>query len=282
MSEIDEHIASAIDSLTAAARYTYTESSGESRRGDFGEIACRVITAVAANLGSVEDLLAGRPGSWEADYIRQMVNSTAPEDLLIEHRTEPVRLHLDAEDALYELGIGQLYEDDLAAVDAEFGTVMDAAIVAHGTDPVVAKAAPLDGKPIEDWTADDFEAALASRARLLTLDADLARLAAEFSALNDMRDREYSEYTAAWLQAANDAARAKRMTAPVVLDDPITIGSSYDELNDHLEREASAATPLPGSGLRPGDYSDSDTLAQTIMTTERAAGRSPRDRLRAN
>lgn len=41
---------------------------------DFAEIACHVLTAVAANVGSVEDLLAGRPGSWEADLVRQIVH----------------------------------------------------------------------------------------------------------------------------------------------------------------------------------------------------------------
>jgi len=40
---------------------------------DFGEIACHVITTVAANLGGVEALLAGRHGSWEAGYVCQIV-----------------------------------------------------------------------------------------------------------------------------------------------------------------------------------------------------------------
>lgn len=88
-------IGDAIAALTAAARGTRTIGAGtpyeHTEPVDFGEIACQVLTAVAANVGGVEELLAGRPGSWEADYVRQIVHSTAgdrPEDLA-PWRTEP-------------------------------------------------------------------------------------------------------------------------------------------------------------------------------------------------
>lgn len=79
-------IAQAIEALTTAARGTRTIGKGTSNEhaesADFGEIACHVLTAVAANVGGVEELLAGRPGSWEADYVRQIVRSTAGDDLM--------------------------------------------------------------------------------------------------------------------------------------------------------------------------------------------------------
>lgn len=88
-------IGDAIAALTAAARGTRTIGAGtpyeHTEPVDFGEIACQVLTTVAANVGGVEELLAGRPGSWEADYVRQIVHSTAgdrPEDLA-PWRTEP-------------------------------------------------------------------------------------------------------------------------------------------------------------------------------------------------
>jgi|SRR5450830_1804440 len=88
-------IGDAIAALTAAARGTRTIGAGtpyaHTEPVDFGEIACHVLTAVAANVGGVEELLVGRPGSWEADYVRQIVHSTAgdrPEDLA-PWRTEP-------------------------------------------------------------------------------------------------------------------------------------------------------------------------------------------------
>ncbi len=92
-----DHVSDAIAALTAAARGIRTIGKGtwseHEEPADFGEIACHVLAAVAANVGGVENLLAGRPGSWEAEYVRQIVHSTAGDDP--EHLTswqhEPAR-----------------------------------------------------------------------------------------------------------------------------------------------------------------------------------------------
>ena len=87
-------IGDAIAALTEAARGTRAIGAGtpyeHSEPVDFGEIACHVLTAVAANVGGVERLLSGRPGSWEADYVRQIVLSTAGDSAeeLLPWRTE--------------------------------------------------------------------------------------------------------------------------------------------------------------------------------------------------
>ena len=107
-------IADAIAALTAAARRERTIGAGTPNEHiepvDFGEIACHVITAVAANVGGVEVLLSGRPGSWDADYVRQIVQSTAGDDdtELLRYRTEPVRIEFDAEETppIHGLTIG--------------------------------------------------------------------------------------------------------------------------------------------------------------------------------
>lgn len=77
-----------LDPAVDAAR-TLTDLARQSRmRGgqqepvDFAEKAAAVLTSVAANVGGVEQLLAGRPGSWEADLIRQLVNGTVPPSAL--------------------------------------------------------------------------------------------------------------------------------------------------------------------------------------------------------
>lgn len=113
-------IAQAIAALTAAARTTRIVGRGtsdeHSEPADFAEIACHVLTTVAANVGGVEALLAGRSGSWEADYVRQIVHSTAgqePSDLL-RFRTEPVRLVLDVEDTFYDFGLAHMYDEERA------------------------------------------------------------------------------------------------------------------------------------------------------------------------
>ena len=68
-------IADAIAALTAAARRERTTGAGTPNEHtepvDFGEIACHVITAVAANVGGVEALLAGVDHlRWPADGLR--------------------------------------------------------------------------------------------------------------------------------------------------------------------------------------------------------------------
>lgn len=80
---------------------------------------------VAANVGGVDALLAGRDGSWEADLVRQAVEGTAGTDdrNLLAPRTEPVRLTLDVEGVFEDCGLYRLYED---AVD-ELGQRVDEA-----------------------------------------------------------------------------------------------------------------------------------------------------------
>jgi hypothetical protein len=43
---------------------------------DFGGWLAAVLSSVAAELGSSEALTAGRPGSWEANLVRQLVKGT--------------------------------------------------------------------------------------------------------------------------------------------------------------------------------------------------------------
>jgi hypothetical protein len=40
---------------------------------DFGGWLAGVLASVASDLGSTDALIAGRPGSWEADVVRQLV-----------------------------------------------------------------------------------------------------------------------------------------------------------------------------------------------------------------
>jgi hypothetical protein len=64
---------------TPAASYTteaHTALVAAARaEPDFAELAA-TLSAVAAELGSTDALTAGRPGSWEAELVRQLVNGT--------------------------------------------------------------------------------------------------------------------------------------------------------------------------------------------------------------
>jgi hypothetical protein len=62
---------------------------------DFGGWLAQILATAAAELGSTAALTAGRPGSWEADLVQQLVRGTVgwDDDNLAqyskEHRDEP-------------------------------------------------------------------------------------------------------------------------------------------------------------------------------------------------
>lgn len=55
---------------------------------DFGGWLAAVLASVAADLGSSDALTAGRPGSWEADLVLQLVKGTVGwgDEYLADHR----------------------------------------------------------------------------------------------------------------------------------------------------------------------------------------------------
>jgi hypothetical protein len=50
------------------------------RRDDFGGWLSLVLVAAAAQTGSLDDLTAGRPGSWEAEHVDALARRLAPDD----------------------------------------------------------------------------------------------------------------------------------------------------------------------------------------------------------
>jgi len=100
--------ADAIRAMTNAARFSWSNDSPL----DFGEFVVQVVTATAANIGTLSKLLAGRPGLWEADLVRQMVIGAAgPDgDHLPEHRTDPVVVDVDVEEIMWESGVEEGFD----------------------------------------------------------------------------------------------------------------------------------------------------------------------------
>jgi hypothetical protein len=119
----DEVLHDAISVLTEAASLTNQPmrqtSSGQWEADpdpraalpiDWAEFVTRALAGAAANVGSIEQILAGRPGSWEAERVRQTLQSTVFDDAdLLRHRTEPVVIDLwvdsilrDANDTTYD------------------------------------------------------------------------------------------------------------------------------------------------------------------------------------
>lgn len=75
----------AVRTLTDLARQTRLRG-GAQEPVDFAGEAASVLAGVAANIGGVEELLAGRPGSWEADLIRQLITGSVPPSALTDEQ----------------------------------------------------------------------------------------------------------------------------------------------------------------------------------------------------
>lgn len=87
----------AVSVLTQAARLRRTFAGGQVEPDDFAAFLAGVLAAVAANLGDADLVTAGRPGSWEADLVDQLVRGTVGWDPahLLAYRTEPVMVPLN-------------------------------------------------------------------------------------------------------------------------------------------------------------------------------------------
>lgn len=74
----------------------------ETDPSDWAEFVTLALAGAAANLGRIGAALAGRPGSWEARKVEDLLYATVgsnPNDLW-RHRTNPVRIEVDDDDLL--------------------------------------------------------------------------------------------------------------------------------------------------------------------------------------
>ena len=275
-------IADAIAALTAAARRERTIGAGTPNEHtepvDFGEIACHVITAVAANVGGVEALLAGRPGSWEADYVRQIVQSTAGDDdtELMRYRTEPVRIEVDVEDVFYEFGLTDLYDRDVdelgnrwkAADDALFEVYATAeertrvekmerarvekirAAMPDGVDPDVVAWVVRSESLEEEMRA--IAKAIIQRAAAADDPLVAALTAAEnaMSAAFELWEQDQAAYREAYTAAIRQALTDRGLMVEVEVVE--ARGElEWDPLIDELHEYARKNAPLPMTGTAP-------------------------------
>src|SRR4051794_1886149 len=118
----DELLAAAVRVLTAAARLRRPSGGGTDQEttvpADFAEFVSLAVAGATANVGGIDAVLAGRPGSWETGYLRDMLVSTVgwDEEYLWEHRTEPLVIRIDVESILSELGIAGLFDQSDAEI----------------------------------------------------------------------------------------------------------------------------------------------------------------------
>lgn len=264
-------VAQAVQALTAAARRTRTRGAGTPAEAvepvDFGEIACRVLTAVAANVGGVEALLAGRPGSWEAEHVRRIVHSTAGDndENLLAWRTEPIHLVVDVEDVWWDFGLHAMHEAELEAAEQRARTIdfhVNGDTDTHwvASEQEQAHLASETGRPADSWTAEDLETA--------------ERIA---ETIDTLAEQDKTAYFEAYQRTVREMLAELGVTAPVEVvrdDQPQTLVG--DPVTARLHETARARTPLPMTGEAPdcSEGTPADALRRIGLTYTQRATRS--------
>lgn len=257
----EQLLTDAVAVLTEAARRRVTLGQGaeqeQVRPADFAEFVSMALAGAAANIGGIENILAGRPGSWEAGYVRDLLVSTLCEDerYLMEHRTEPLHVLINVERILGELGYSEL--DDDAEAD-----MLSRESVIVGCSPGPGHEWPLTGEQQEG----------------------LDRLTALRDRLTALRERESAAYGQALAAALHRLVPEILPGLRVAVEVEVQLawaprdadaGWDWDSPEVRLLERAQMEILLPGSGIAPKDYPPGATIAET----ERQAGRLPLARL---
>ena len=134
----DEVLADAIRILTEATRLT-TSRVHQTADGawkfvdgvrdpiDWAEFVCAALAGAAANAGGIAAVLAGRPGSWEAGCVRDILHATVGDDVteLMRRRTDPVEIVVHPERILFDRDESTWF-DDYDNAEAELNDREDA------------------------------------------------------------------------------------------------------------------------------------------------------------
>lgn len=242
----------AVVTLTRLARVTYPGRDGGVIRVDFADVLAGVLASVAANVDGVEELLAGRPGSWEADLVRRLVAGTVgpDEEYMPLHRTEPIRIDADAEALLDERtngGWADAWEQAWDRATDHEDTLYEQARSRHaGEDwlaPVVEDvtifyqpATPEDAAAAREYR-DRFET---ERTRIHQLHPDVAAAHTVVVEVDRARNGAEDTYQAALLAAATAKAQELGYDVPVVHE-----YGAATWLGEQLLTHALGVTPAP-------------------------------------
>ena len=255
----DEVLHDAINVLTEATRLTNQPmrqtSSGQwevdpdpraALRIDWAAFVTLALAGAAANLGSIEEALDGRPGSWEAEMVRRTIEATVFDDKdLLRHRTEPVVVDLWVESILAQVDdrSDDAYADAQVELDGRADAVPEPTDVPPGPfapdDPRIAAVnwVNVDDNGYlvithDDWTGDADDVALLTE---LSAEAEAYRdptpgeiayeqamqsIAALVDALDDQRRREYADYAARLTEAVEAKLAALELAVPLTISIP--------------------------------------------------------------
>lgn len=187
-------------------------------RIDWAAFVTQALAGATANADGINNVLAGRPGSWEAARIRDTLVSTVGDDEwdLMRHRTEPVDIVLKPEQILYDVG-------DLE----HMGGYDDAEQELLRREEEISPSVSI--KPGElDWVNDpaqvaEFEAALRAEAENPTpLTPEQQAIDDALAAVQSLRDRldaqqraELADYGSTLAAAVTEGLAALNLPVPV-------------------------------------------------------------------
>lgn len=232
--------------MTEAARITWSRADRDGGSVavhiDWAEFVALALAGAAANEGGIENVLAGRPGSWEADHVRQLLLSTVGHDEqeLPGHRTEPVVVDVFVDEIMVDLGMWKAYGNAQQELMRRYADLPSA---------TTAEQAPRE-----------------PRALAVAQEQQLDQLADLEERLEAQRLRDWAEYGQALKTGIEAAARRRQgLRVPVVVNLDVETfrvdgGDPSSGLEGQLLQEAIMSTPLPGNTLPLQDDSDPRVL----------------------
>jgi transcriptional regulator with XRE-family HTH domain len=267
---------------------------------DWAEFVTHALAGAAANIGSTEQILAGRPGSWEAHHVRETLQSTVgvDDEYLLGHRTEPVVIDLwvdsvlrDSNDTSYDdyrdaqleltrreeaipepddLPPGPFTPDDPRIAAVDWISVDDNGYLVVAREPGPADD-PADIALLTELheeaqaSAPPYRPATAGE----TYDEAHEAICDLWDALAAQERREYTEYAATLTAVVQSRLAALQLPTPVTVS--ITVapeGAPSDDFDDH------APPPYPRNAI---EAAINDAIANT--PTPSALPGTPLDRL---
>lgn len=239
----------------AAVTRAIKAMNADQRPGDGGEFITHLLATVAANLGSSSAVTMSRPGSWEADGVKNLLASTVgwDDEFLMTFRTDPVELVVDV---LYEVDDFEMWETFEASIQ-HIGQAMFG----------------------DRWSIGRGN---------LTI-AELERIDAVDELLSDLEERDREDYKARFTDTVHAEFERRRAADPGKFPEHLTVAvrfadhsTSSSELTDgwsgglasELYVHARTNTPLPGSDTVP-DFTTAGGNAASLL----AAGHWPHLRI---
>lgn len=241
----EQLLSDAVRVMTEAARIICSRADGDGRsvagRTDWAEFVTLALAGAAANAGGIENVLAGRPGSWEADHVRQLLISTVGHDeqQLPEHRTEPVVVDVFVDEIMVDLGMWRAYDNAQQELTRRYADLTSATMAEQAHEP---------------------------RALAVAREQQLDELAALEERLEAQRLLDWAEYGQALKTGIEAAARRRQgLRVPVVVNLDIETfraegGDRSSGLEGQLLQEALMSTPLPGDTVPLQDRPDPRVL----------------------